>query len=531
MIKRYYVGLDVSTQGTKLVLLDYASKRPLFVTVVNYDKDLQEYNTENGVIKGRPEGVSESDPKMWIKAVDIVFERLKNSGHDSACVRAISVSGQQHGLVSLDAEGNLTRKTSKLWNDVSTVAECAEITEKCGGKAALIASTWNVLKPGYTAGKILHFKKEDPDGFRRTTTFFLVHNYINWYLTGGKKGGVRAMEPGDASGVALMNPENKQWAVRVCNAIDPQLIAKLLPVKPADEFIGTISKELSARYGFPADCRIDAGSGDNMYGAVGTGNVRPGLVTLSLGTSGTACTLFNSVYRDSEGEIASFCDSFGQYMALLCVSNLANGYNKIVQSLNITHEEFSRLITKTAPGNGGRVLIPWYTGERTPDMPSGAPVYFGFGLDDFTPERLSRAVLEGHVMNLYEGFCRLQTKADALFLTGGIAQSPAWRQCIADIFGRTVVPVKGEGAALGAAVHAAYVDNKTDVGADGVYGFVRPFIEYDEANRTAPNPAVAEKYESFKRIYLALSARARGVAGAGDPFALRRSFVEAYGTE
>jgi len=529
MTKRYYVGLDVSTQGTKLVLLDYESRKPLYITGVNYDRDFPEYNTENGVTKGKPEGVSESNPEMWITAVNAVFERLKASGHDLSRVRAISVSGQQHGLVCLDAEGNLTRKESKLWNDVSTLSECAEITERAGGKAALITEIGNVQKPGYTAGKILHFKKEDPDGFRRTATFFLVHNYINWYLTGGKNGGVRVMEPGDASGVALMVPETRKWSTRMCNAIDTALVSKLPPVKPADEFIGTLSKELSARFGLPTDCRIDAGSGDNMYGAVGTCNVAPGRMTISLGTSGTACTIYKSAYRDFGGEIASYCDSFGQYMALLCVSNLANGYNKIVQSLNVSHEEFSGLIGKTVSGNGGRVLIPWYMGERTPDLPLGAPLYFGFDLDDFTPERLCRAVLEGHVMNLYEGFRRLQTDADELFLTGGIAQSLAWRHCIADIFEREVLPVKGEGAALGAAIHAAYVDNKPD--AADIDAFVGFFIEFDKAARTLPNPKNVLRYRDFKRIYSALSDRVRGVSGAADPFLLRRKFVEAHGAD
>jgi xylulokinase len=523
MREKYYIGLDVSTQGTKLVLLDYEASRPVFVTAVNYDRDLPQYKTVNGVVQGLGEGVSESDPKMWIDAVRRVFSDLKAKGWDTSKVRAMSVSGQQHGLVCLDEAGALTRKRSKLWNDVSTAAECREITGAAGGQAAMLREISNVQKPGYTAGKILHFKKEDPEAFARTRTFFLVHNFIDWFLTGAKAGGVRVMEPGDTSGTALWNPATGKFSKTVCNIIAPDLIDRLPPVKPADEFIGTVSQDLCGEYGFPKDCRIDAGSGDNMYGAAGTGNVKEGIVTVSLGTSGTACTIFNSPYVDPQGEIASYCDAFGRYMPLLCVSNLANGYNQLIRQYGLTHEAFAGLAAKQPPGNGGLVLLPWYTGERTPNLPDGSPVYFGFGLGDFTPEKLCRAVVEGHVMNLYEGFMRMPVESDTVHLTGGLAQSPAWRQTIADIFNCSVVPVKGEGAALGAAVHAAYVDNKAD--AEDLHAFVRRFIELDIKHAAHPEPAHATAYAGFKETYLALSRRVRGEQSADDPFQKRRKWI------
>ncbi len=522
MSKPLYLGLDISTQGAKLVALDPDQKKTVFVTALNYDSDMPKFQTQNGTIKGLAEGASESDPAMWIQAVHILFGRFKAAGLDGAGVQAISVSGQQHGLVCLDRSGELTRKTSKLWNDVSTLAECEEITQSLGGKDRAIAEVSNAMKPGYTAGKILHFRKTDPQGYNRTSTFLLVHNYINWFLTGGAAGGVRVMEPGDASGTALWNLETRQWSQAVCAAIAPDLILKLPPVKPSDEFIGTLSAELCKQYGFSPHCRIDAGSGDNMYGAVGTGNVRPGIVTISLGTSGTAYTILPKPYRDKDGEIASFCDSLGQYMPLLCVSNLANGYNEILKIHKINHEEFERIVALTPPGNGGRILLPWFDGERTPDLPLGTPLYFGFDLADFTEEVLCRAVLEGHVMNLYEGFLKLPVKAGTIHLTGGMCRSQAWRQVIADIFNCEVVPVKGEGAALGAAVHAAWVDNKR--GATDVDSFVSQFVEFDQEMRAKPNPANVAQYEKFKRIYMSLSQRARGLQTADDPFKVRAEF-------
>jgi sugar (pentulose or hexulose) kinase len=150
-------------------------------------------------------------------------------------------------------------------------------------------------------------------------------------------------------------------------------------------------------------------------------------------------------------------------------------------------------------------------------------LYFGFGLDGFTKEKLCRAVLEGHVMNLYEGYQRLPVKAGEIRLTGGMSKSGAWRQTIADVFNCTVVPVKGEGAALGAAIHAAYVDNKAQ--ARDVAAFVGEFVELDEANRTTANPEAVENYASFKKAYLALSRRVRGVPGVDDPFAARTGLM------
>ncbi len=523
MYKRYYLGLDVSTQGAKIVLLDIKDKRTILTEGVNFDKDLPQYDTENGTVKGLGNGVSESVPQMWIDGVRILFSRLKNSGFDPAQISAISVSGQQHGLVTLDADGNLTRKRSKLWNDVSTAEECSEITDKAGGVESVKGEILNTLKPGYTAGKILHFKKEDLAAFHRTTTFFLVHNYINWFLTGGKNSGVRVMEPGDVSGMALWNPKTREWSRKLADAIDSNLDRNLPKVMPADEFIGSISKGLCTEFGFSPSCKIGAGSGDNMFGAIGTGNVSPGHVTISLGTSGTACTILGEPFFDPNGEIASYCDSFGNYMALLCVSNLANGYNNALSKYKLTHSQFSDIIMQTPAGNKGRILIPWFTGERTPDLPDAAPLFFGFGLDDFTPEIMSRALLEGHVMNLYEGFLGMPVKPKELRLTGGIAQSKAWRQVISDIFNLPVVLVKGEGAALGAAIHVAYTDNKDSI--KDIQSFTDKFITIDETASVSPNQTSIETYSIFRKTYLALSARVRGRGDKGSPFALRHGII------
>jgi xylulokinase len=516
-----FAGLDVSTQSCKLVVIDVDAGDVLYVDRVTYDEDLPSYGTEGGVIPGLGEGVSESDPRMWIEAVELALGRAAVSGVPMQRIRCLSVSGQQHGLVALTSKGDLARPRSKLWNDFSTAEECLILTEAVGGPDAMIREVGNSQRTGYTAPKILHMRRHEPEAHAKASTLFLVHNYINWYLTGGPDGGVAVMEPGDTSGMALWHPGTGRWSRRVLEVIDPALPQKLPPVLPSDRSIGTLAPSLAARFGLSVECRVDAGSGDNMYGAIGTGNFEPGIVTVSLGTSGTAYTFLAEPFTDPTGEIASFCDSTGHYLPLLCVSNMASGYDALRERLDVSHEEFGALMQRTEPGNGGRVIIPWYEGERTPDLPFAAALNFGFGVSDFEGETLSRAVVEGHVLNLHEGFSRLPVTPTEIRVTGGLSASPAWCQVLADVFHAEAVPVEGEGAALGAAVHAAWVWYGETGRERSLGDLAAPFVDLDEARRRRPDPRAEPVYALLRRLFRALSRRIRGLE-AEDPFLLRR---------
>jgi xylulokinase len=520
-----FAGLDVSTQGCKLVVIDPADGVVLHVDQIDYDRDLPQYGTRQGAVPDLGEGVSESDPRMWIDAVERLLGRMAERGVPANRIRCVSVSGQQHGLVALAADGTLARARSKLWNDFSTAEECRILTEAVGGVERMIEEVGNSQRTGYTAPKILHMRRNEPDAYARARTLFLVHNYVNWYLTGGPGGGVAVMEPGDTSGMALWHPATGRWSAKVIAAIDPALREKLPPVAPADRTVGTIAPTLAARCGLPSGCRIDAGSGDNMYGAVGTGNYEPGIVTVSLGTSGTAYTCMTEPFIDPLGEIAAFCDSTGRYLPLLCVSNMANGYNAVQEQFGLSHEAFDRLVRDAPAGNRGRVLVPWYVGERTPDLPHAAPVYLGFEPSDFGPETLCRAVVEGHVLNLYDGFVRIPVAPREIRLTGGLSKAPAWCQAVADVFEVEVVPVEGEGAALGAAIHAAWVWYREAGHGRSLADIARPFVVLDEARRSRPDPARQPIYRRLKRLYRALSRRVRGLDGE-DPFEVRRTLLD-----
>lgn len=519
-----FAGLDVSTQSAKLVVIEPATGTVRHVDRVDYDHDLPRYGTVGGAVPGLGEGVSEADPLMWLEAVEALLARMRPAGIAADRVRCLSVSGQQHGLVTLDADGGLAHPRAKLWNDVSTAEECRILTDAVGGLEAMLAEVGNSQRPGYTAPKILHLRRHEPEPYACVRTVLLPHNYVNWHLTGGRDGGVAVMEPGDTSGMALWHPATGRWSQPLIEAIDPHLPGKLPLVLPSDRTIGRVAPALAARCGLSATCRVDAGSGDNMYGAVGTGNVTPGVLTVSLGTSGTAYTMLTEPFVDPSGEIAAFCDSTGHHLPLVCVSNMAGAYDVVRGRFALTHAAFDALVQRTLPGNDGRVLVPWFVGERTPDLPLARPVAFGFELDASEPEVLCRAVLEGLVLNLQAGCSRLPIEAREIRLTGGLANSPAWRQTIADVFAAATVPVRGEGAALGAAIHAAWVWSR-EAGREWTLGELSAsFVQLDETQRCRPSAQHREVYGVLRRLFRALTDRVRGLPG-DDPFALRRDLL------
>jgi xylulokinase len=519
-----FAGLDVSTQSTKLVVIAPERDEVVFSEKVEYDRDLPHWGTREGVVPDLGEGISESDPRMWLEAVEVLLARLRESDLPVGDIRALAVSGQQHGLVALDEDGRPARPRAKLWNDHSTTEECRLLTEAVGGREAMLREVGNTQRPGYTAPKVLHLRRHEPEAWARTALLLLPHDYVNWHLTGGPDGGVAVMEPGDASGTAMWSPLTGEWSPKVLEAIGPDVADKLPPVSPSDRTIGPIGAAMADRYGLDPACRIDAGSGDNMYAAIGTGNIRPGIVTVSLGTSGTAYTVSEEVFVDPEGEIAAFRDATGRHLPLLCVTNMANGYTAVRERYGLDHDAFEAAVGRTPPGNRGRVLIPWYEGERTPDLPSAAPLLFGFQSDDLDPDVLCRAVLEGHVLNLWSSYRRLPVEPEVVHLTGGLSRSPAWCQTIADVFEVETVPVAGEGAALGAALHAAWVWRKEAGREVTLEGICAPFVVPDEARRCRPEPAHRETYRRLKELFEALSRRIRGLP-ADDPFELRRRML------
>ena len=520
-MNQYFAGIDVSTQSMKIVVLSLHESEVVYAHSVNYDKDLPQYKTENGVRSNAQVGVSESDPKMWIDAIHLIFTHLRSTTDIIQFIKSISIAGQQHGLVSIDAQGELTKPDSKLWNDFSTQEECNILTEKIGSLDKMINEIGNSQRSGYTASKIFHMYRNERSYYDSTKHFLLVHNYINWYLTGGKI----AMEEGDASGTGIWDPITKKWSKKIINAISKDLINKLPQVTSSTKSIGNISNSLAHQYGFDSECKIDAGSGDNMYSAIGTGNIDEGLVTISLGTSGTAFTVLEDPYIDPSGEIACFCDSTGKYLPLLCISNMAGGYNDFLEQNSISHTDFELLVLETDPGNLGNIIVPWYEGERTPDLPNACPIYFGFNFDDLNQKSIARGLIEGHVLNLYDGFSKLSLKPRTIHLTGGLSRSSIWCQMISDVFNCETVRVKGEGVALGAAIHAAWVWKNESGIKTQLSELVKTFVHYDEDSRCKPSQNNVNIYRDLFSLYQSITKRIRGMSSS-DPFQLKKELFQ-----
>src|SRR5262249_41828026 len=294
-MSEYFIGIDSGTQSTKTILLDAASGEIVAGASKQYE-----------LIDGLPAGHKEQHPGDWIAAVrETIKAALGKSGVDRASVRGIGVSGQQHGFVALDETDRVIR-AAKLWCDTSTSSECEEIIAGLGGLDQTIEAVGNGVPAGFTASKILWLKKHEPENYARLRWILLPHDYINLWLTGRK-----TMECGDASGTALLDVRNRKWSQAAINAIDPRLSEMLPPLLASDEIAGTLRPELAVEFGLSEGVIVSLGGGDNMMGAIGTGNVRAGVVTVSLGTSGTIYACGERPVVDPQGEVAAFCDSTG----------------------------------------------------------------------------------------------------------------------------------------------------------------------------------------------------------------------------
>src|SRR5437879_3039181 len=250
------VGIDSGTQSTKVLVLDANAGKVVAASAEGYE-----------LIPHLPPGAKEQHPHTWRDAAQkSVRKALALAQARPGEVKAIGVSGQQHGFVPLDGNGEVIRP-AKLWCDTSTAPECDEIMARLGGLKATIRATGNAVLPGFTASKILWLKKREPKNYARLATVLLPHDYLNFWLTGEK-----VMEYGDASGTALLDVRTRQWSGAAVNAIDPDLAAKLPSLIPSDRPAGRLQPSTAKTLGLGTDVLVSAGGGDTMMAAIGTGN-------------------------------------------------------------------------------------------------------------------------------------------------------------------------------------------------------------------------------------------------------------------
>jgi xylulokinase len=355
------IGVDSGTQSTKALVVDVRNGKVLGTGAQAY-----------GLIPKLPPGAKEQHPKSWTQAMTrSIQEALKQAKAKSGEVVAMGVSGQQHGFVPVDKAGEVIRP-AKLWCDTSTAPECEEITARMGGLKRTIASLGNAVLPGFTAGKILWLKRHERKNFARLATILLPHDYLNFWLTGE-----RVMEYGDASGTALLDVRRRQWSQSALSAIDSDLADKLPRLIASDLPAGRLNARAARALGLNPGVLVSAGGGDNMMGAIGTGNTRPGVITASFGTSGTIYACSNQPVVDPRGEIAAFCDSTNRWLPLLCTMNVTVATEMVRQDFGWTHDRYAAEAAKVPAGSDGLLLLPYLEGERTPNVPDGSGVFFG----------------------------------------------------------------------------------------------------------------------------------------------------------
>src|SRR5580704_15828316 len=241
------IGIDSGTQSTKALVVDANTGKVLASAAQAYD-----------LIPNLPPGAKEQHPHTWRDAsASVMRQALRQARASAAEVKAIGVSGQQHGFVPLDAAGEVIRP-AKLWCDTTTGAECAELTKKLGGLKAVIKATGNAMLPGYTAPKILWLKKHEPKHYQRLATVLLPHDYLNYWLTGEK-----VMEYGDASGTALLDVRKRKWSMAALDAIGADLAGKLPQLISSDRPAGRLLAATARTLDLSADVLVSAGGGDN----------------------------------------------------------------------------------------------------------------------------------------------------------------------------------------------------------------------------------------------------------------------------
>lgn len=473
-----YLGIDAGTQSVKVIAYDAAARTVL----AQQARPLELSATADG---GREQNAAD-----WVKALVEAIQALP--GPVRAQVRGLAVSGQQHGFVPLGRD-NRALGPVKLWCDTSTSAECEDITATLGGAAACIAEAGNDLRVGYTASKLRWTRQHRPEVDAALDGIALPHDYLNLWLTGQ-----RFMEAGDASGTGWLDVRRRDWSPAMLAATDERRdLAALLPPLVGPEQGYTLLPAVAALLGLPPGTRVAVGGGDNMMAAIGTGAVREGRLSMSLGTSGTLFAWSATPCVDAQGRWAAFCASDGGWLPLICTMNCTIATGQVAALLGQSPAQCEDLLAQSTPGADGLVMLPFFNGERSPDLPLARGALHGLDLHNLTPANLYRAAMEGASYSLRLGHDALVEgglHGQRLVLTGGGANSPAWRQLIADLFQLpVVVPVQAEGAAFGAALQALWLcEGQGRALAD----LVDEHLQFDPALAARPDPARAAAYEA-----------------------------------
>jgi xylulokinase len=439
----HVLGIDASTTATKAVLIDETGR----VRGVG--------TTEYGFETPRPFWSEQSPTLWWAGAVASIRSVLATTGVDGTDVAAIGLTGQMHGLVLLDAAGDVLRPAI-LWNDQRTAAEC-DIIRRAVGAERLIELTGNDALTGFTAPKLIWVRDHEPEVWARIAQVLLPKDYVRFRLTGEY-----ALDKADGAGTILFDLAARDWSPEVLAAleINPDWLP---PTFEGPEITGVVSAAAAAATGLRAGTPVVAGGGDQAANGVGVGVLNPGTMALSLGTSGVVFAATDRPIHEPRGVVHAFCHAVPDRWHLMSVMLSAAGSLRWFRDTLAPREDFAALIASAAnapPGSDGLFFLPYLSGERSPHPdPLARGAFVGLTLRH-DRRHMTRAVLEGVAFGLRDGL-DLITAAGTPVPTqvrasGGGTASPLWRQILADVLDAEIATVDTtEGAAYGAGLLAA----------------------------------------------------------------------------
>ncbi len=462
MANQLIAGVDSSTQSVKIVI--------------------RTADTGQLVREGRaphPDG-TEVDPQHWKSALDIAIAQA--GGLDD--VAAISVGGQQHGMVALDESGEVIRP-ALLWNDTRSASQAESLNAEMGGNQSIAGAIGSVLVASFTASKVRWMAEHEKENADRVHSIALPHDWLSWQLQGGKNFSKLFTDRSDASGTGYFDPKSSTYRRDILSkALLSDRDIHLPTVITPSIFGGTTSA------GIP----IAAGAGDNAAAALGV-QAEPGDVVISLGTSGTAFAVSATSTHDSSGSVAGFADASGRFLPLVCTLNAARIFDAATTILGKTHDEVGALALSSTPGAHGLTLLPYFEGERTPNRPTATGVFSGMNIANSNPADIARAMIEGMLSGLADAVTALEdlgVEIKRVLIIGGAAKNPAVGQIASALFGRPVlIPPAGEYVADGAAKQAAWAL---------LGGSTPPLWDLGKATHieAAATPAVLEKYRTLR---------------------------------
>jgi xylulokinase len=443
-MRRLFLGIDVSTTGAKALLIDGTGQTIASAT------------TPLTVQTPHPLWSEQNPHEWWMgtwRSIRDVLAKAEAAGDE---VAAVGLTGQMHGLVLLDSERRVLRPAI-LWNDQRTAAECDDIRSRMGGKGRLVEVTGNDALTGFTAPKILWVRKHEPDVFERARYVLLPKDYVRLRLTD-----VAAMDKADGSGTLLFDLRARDWSKEVLDRLE--IPADWLPKTfEGPEITGRVTKKAAEETGLKEGTPVMAGGGDQAAGAVGAGAVRPGVVALTLGTSGVVFAATESALVEPQGRLHAFCHAVPGRWHFMGVTLAAAGslqWYRDTLAPGVSFETLMAEASEAPAGSDGLLFTPYLSGERTPyPDPSVRASFVGLTVRH-RRAHLTRAVIEGVAFSMKDCFALLKDAGlpgvSQVRIAGGGAKSALWRKIVASVLNVEIVTVNStEGAAFGAGLLAA----------------------------------------------------------------------------